>query len=106
MKIAIEPIKEHIGAIVRVDKSRLGDPQLVEDIRTALEKYGVLVFPQIGLSDAEQLAFTDSLGERVNFTRRVPGSDVEAEDVYKITLDEEFNKEPDYVLGTFFWHVD
>src|SRR5690606_28245874 len=25
---------------------------------------------------------------------------------YKITLDKEINSEPDYVLGTFFWHVD
>src|SRR5439155_22526583 len=57
-------------------------------------------------SDEEQLAFTDRLGERVNFTRRVPGSDVSAPDVYKITLDKKINTEPDYVLGTFFWHVD
>lgn len=106
MSISIEPIKPEIGALVHVDKARLCDPDVVEAVRAALEKHGVLVFPQINVSDSEQLAFTDMLGDRVNFVRRIPGSDVTAPDVYKITLDEEFNSEPEYVLGTFFWHVD
>jgi alpha-ketoglutarate-dependent taurine dioxygenase len=106
MSVTIEPIKPHVGARVIVDKKDLTKPEVVEQIRAALEQRGVLVFPQINLTDAEQLAFTDALGERVNFTRRVPGSDVTAEDVYKITLDRKINTEPDYVLGTFFWHVD
>ena len=42
----------------------------------------------------------------MNFTGRVPGSDNSAQDVYKVTLDKAVNNEPDYVLGTFFWHVD
>ena len=79
---------------------------MVAAIRAELEQRGVLVFPRLYLTDAEQLAFTDKFGERVNFTRRVPGSDATAEDVYKITLDEEENFEPEYVLGTFFWHMD
>ena len=106
MSITIEPIKPRIGALLRVDKARLGDADVIDAVRHALDERGVLVFPQIHVSDAEQLAFTDSLGERVNFTRRVPGSDASAQDVYKITLDKEFNFEPDYVFGTFFWHVD
>jgi alpha-ketoglutarate-dependent taurine dioxygenase len=65
----------------------------------------VLVFPQINVSDEEQLAFTDRMGGRVNFGRKIPGTE-EGSDVYKITLDKKINTEPDYVLGTFFWHVD
>lgn len=106
MSVIIEPIKPLVGGKVTVDKAHLTDPDVVEAIRTALEERGVLVFPELNLTDDEQLALTDALGERVNFTRRVPGSDVSANDVYKITLDKEINKEPDYVLGTFFWHVD
>lgn len=106
MSVTIEPIKPAIGGIVHVDKAHLCDPEVVETIRAALEERGVLVFPQINVSDEEQLAFTDSIGERVNFTRRVPGSDVTAADVYKVTLDKKINNEPDYVLGTFFWHID
>jgi alpha-ketoglutarate-dependent taurine dioxygenase len=106
MSFTIEPIKPLIGGLVHVDKAHLCDDDVVHAVRDALEERGVLVFPQINVSDAEQLAFTDRLGERVNFTRRVPGSDVDTEDVYKVTLDKKINQEPDYVLGTFFWHVD
>lgn len=106
MPVQIEPIKPHIGGIVRADKAELCSDETVKAVRAAMEERGVLVFPEIAVTDAEQLAFTDRLGARVNFTRRVPGSDTSAQDVYKVTLDEEVNNEPDYVLGTFFWHVD
>jgi hypothetical protein len=71
-----------------------------------LDQRGVLMFPRIGLNDAEQLAFTDKLGARVNFTGRVPGGNSSAQDVYTITLDPKINTEPEYVLGTYFWHMD
>lgn len=106
MSVTIEPIKPLIGGRVRVEKARLCDNDVVEAVRAALEDRGVLVFPELNVTDAEQLAFTDRLGARVNFTRQAPGSDASAQDVYKVTLDKEVNFEPDYVLGTFFWHVD
>jgi len=106
MSVTIEPIKPLIGGRVHVDKAHLCDDDVVETVRAALEDRGVLVFPQMNLTDQEQLDFTDKLGERVNFTRRVPGSDVDTPDVYKVTLNKKVNTEPDYVLGTFFWHVD
>jgi len=43
-------------------------------VREALEHRGVLIFPRINLTDAEQLAFTDKLGKRLNYTRKAPGS--------------------------------
>ena len=53
------------------------------------------------------MAFTDKLGKRVNFTRKAPGSGAADEkDVYAITLDKKINFQPEYVLGTFFWHID
>lgn len=102
----IDKVKQHIGGVVHIDKADLCKPEVVAEIKAALEDRGVLVFPQIHLTDAEQLAFTDAFGERVNFTKQAPGSDVSSEDVYKITLDKKFNQEPDYVYGTWFWHVD
>lgn len=105
-RIEVVPAKPLIGGIVHVDKDHLLDDEVIETVRSTLEERGVLVFPGINVSDQEQLAFTDRLGERVNFTRKVPGSDAETPDVYKITLDRKVNTEPDYVLGTFFWHVD
>lgn len=77
MSIAVEALNPLVGAQIRIDKARLSEPEVIE-----------------------------ALGDRVNFARRVPGSNASAEDVYKVTLDIEVNDEPDYVLGTFFWHVD
>jgi alpha-ketoglutarate-dependent taurine dioxygenase len=105
--VTFEPIKEHIGAIVHVDKAHLCDDDVVAACRAQLEDRGVLVFPRLFLSDAEQLAFTDKFGQRVNFSKTVPGGkDADEADVYKITLDKKINNEPEYVLGTFFWHMD
>lgn len=106
MPVQVEPIKPAIGAIVRAERSSFGDPRFAEQVSELLEKHSALVFPRVGLSDEEQLAFTDSLGARVNFTNRVPGGDASAQDVYTITLDKAINTEPEYVLGSMFWHMD
>ena len=108
-KARIERIKEHIGGIVHVAREDVCAPDTVALCQAALEECGVLVIPEAHLTDAEQLAFTDAFGERVKFTATVPGGEGEDDasvELYKITLDEEFNSEPDYVLGTFFWHID
>ncbi len=104
--IQVNNIKPKVGGIVHVDKARLCEPDVVEAVKDALEERTVLVFPQINLTDQEQLAFTDALGDRLNYTREAPGSDVPAKDIYRITLNQNVNKEPDYILGTFWWHVD
>ena len=108
MKVRIEPIKQHIGGIVHVDRAQLCDDEVVQACKDALEDRGVLVFPRINLTNAEQLAFTDKFGQRVKFTGSVPGGENAGDDdeLYKITLDKEFNSEPEYVLGTWFWHID
>ena len=106
-KVTIEKVKDHIAGLVHVDKAHLCDADVVQAVRDGLEDRGVLVFRGLNLTDAEQLAFTDMLGERVKFTGTVPGGEGKADDeLYKITLDKKINKEPDYVLGTFFWHID
>jgi alpha-ketoglutarate-dependent taurine dioxygenase len=107
MSITIEPIKPLIGSILHVDKANLCDDNVIEKIRAALEDRGVLIFPQINVSQQEQREFTDRLGgARQKSIVKVPGFDAGAEDVYKITLDKKLNTEPGYVLGTFFWHID
>jgi alpha-ketoglutarate-dependent taurine dioxygenase len=105
--VRIENVKPHIGGIVHVAKEHLLDDQTSAAVREALEDRGVLVFPRMRLTDTEQLAFTDKLGKRVNYTRKAPGSGAaDSEDVYAITLDKKINTQPEYVLGTFFWHID
>jgi len=104
MKIKYENISPAIGAKVYVDRSF--DEGVAQDCLELLEDRGVIVFPRLGLNDEEQLAFTDRLGARVNFTTRAPGSGRSTKDVYSITLDPKINTEPEYILGTYFWHMD
>lgn len=104
--IEIEKIKPNIGGVVHVDKADLCEPEIVRKCQEALEDRGVLVFPRIHLTDKEQLAFTDNMGERVNYTRSVPGTSAAEPDVYRVTLDKDINDSPAYVLGTYFWHID
>ena len=103
----VESVKPHIAGVVHVTKEHLLDDHTIAVVREALEDRGVLVFPRMNLTDAEQLAFTDRLGKRVNYNRKAPGSGAGGEeDVYTITLDKKINTQPEYVLGTFFWHID
>lgn len=106
MDIKIEPIKPHIGAVVHADRAALSGEGVAEQVLAALDEHDALVFPRLSLTDEEQLAFTDRLGARVNFTLSAPGGNAASADIYKVTLDSEINDEPEYVLGTFFWHMD
>jgi alpha-ketoglutarate-dependent taurine dioxygenase len=107
VSVTFTNIKPQIGSTVHVDKAHLLDDDVVAQIAQKLEERGVLLFPRINLSDAEQLALTDKLGGRDQSARNsVPGTNATEKDVYKITLDKKINTEPDYVLGTFFWHID
>ena len=66
--VKVEPIKPKVGAVVQVDKATFLDKAFIPRCLELIERHTALVFPRLGLTDEEQLAFTDSLGERVNFT--------------------------------------
>jgi alpha-ketoglutarate-dependent taurine dioxygenase len=105
--IRVEKIKPAIGGIVHVAKEDLLNDGVVSVLREALDDRGVLVFPRIDLTNVEQLALTDKIGKRLNYVSKAPGSGATGEaDVYAITLDKKINYQPEYVLGTFFWHID
>src|SRR5258708_250590 len=106
MDVRVEQIKPGVGALVYADRSVISDNAFAQRCLELIDKHGALLFPKIALSDEEQLAFTDKLGVRVNFTKTVAGGDAGNKDVYTITLDPKLNPEPEYVLGTFFWHMD
>jgi alpha-ketoglutarate-dependent taurine dioxygenase len=105
MSLKVELLKPAIGAKVYLERSQVGDPAVSQELLELLDRHTVLVFPKIDLSDDEQLALTDALGERVNISALVPGRSNSAA-VYQVTLNKGANIEPEYVLGTFFWHMD
>ncbi|MCG7607625.1 MULTISPECIES: TauD/TfdA dioxygenase family protein [Mycobacterium] len=91
-------IKPRIGTEIRTDKGTLLSGEHAGRIRELLEQRGVLVFPQIGFTDDEQIAFTETLG---TFAPEHHG-----EKLYKVSLDTEVNTQADYLKGSLYWHID
>ena len=51
-----------IGAVIRADKAALLSGDHAARIREIMEQRGVILFPEIHMTDAEQIAFTHTLG--------------------------------------------
>ncbi len=106
MSLKVEQIKPAIGAIIHTERSQLLTKEVAQQTLELIEKHGVVVFPTVNLTNEEQQAFTENLGATVNFTKSAPGGDKAGGGGYNITLDPKINNEPEYVQGTFFWHLD
>jgi len=107
MAIHFENIKEFIGSRVRWDaREDLFTPESAAAIRDKVEERTVLVFPELNLTDEEQLRLTEMIGPRMRLTNKTNVQEVDNDDVYQVTLDPKINPQPEYVLGTFFWHMD
>lgn len=106
MAIRFTSIKPQIGSTVSWDsRDDLFTPEAAAAIREKIEERTVLVFPKLGLTDAEQLRLTELIGEKQKLTGRFNVQETD-ENVYQVTLDRKINPQPEYVLGTFFWHMD
>lgn len=105
MAIRFEQVKPKIGSRVVWDRREdLFTPEAAALIRAKVEERTVLVFPKLNLSDEEQVRITDLIGSRQQMHFNAETG--EAEEIYQVTLDEKINPQPEYVLGTFFWHMD
>ncbi|MEW9855501.1 TauD/TfdA dioxygenase family protein [Novosphingobium sp. M1R2S20] len=100
----VSDANEKIGAVIRTDKQTLLSGEKSQEIRAIMEARGVVVFPQINLSDDEQIAFTHTLG---TFAHEEGEGGKDGKDaVYPITMDESINPIASYLKGAFFWHID
>lgn len=95
-----EVVKPRIGSRILNSKEELLAGDLAGEIRELLEARGILVFPGIGFTNEEQVAFTRTLG-----TFAPEGGD--GENVTKITLDVKENpSSAEYLKGSLYWHID
>jgi len=101
--ITAEKMTDTVGAaVVGVDVDRLvNDDSLPEWTLHALEEHGALVFPQLGLDDATQVAFSKKLGRVETFN-----PNAEFPEIFRVTLDPTKNRSAKYLKGTFDWHID
>jgi alpha-ketoglutarate-dependent taurine dioxygenase len=98
MGLKTRDIEPRIGTEIIADKRELLSGEHAATIRELMERRGVLVFPQIGFSDEEQVAFTETLGK--------PAPEMAGELIYKVTLDSAANSRSDYLKGSWYWHID
>lgn len=96
--LATRDLTPCIATEIRANKESLLGGVHADAIRGLLEERGVLVFPQIGFTDDEQVAFTETLGTLATERR--------GEQVYNVTLDTTVNKQADYLKGSLYWHLD
>ena len=93
-----------IAAAVHTDKATLLSGVMAQEIRALMERRGVVAFPQINLTDEEQIAFTHTLG---TFAHEDGEKSADGKDtVYPITMDPAINPIAEYLKGAFFWHID
>jgi alpha-ketoglutarate-dependent taurine dioxygenase len=97
MTFEVTDLAPRIGSSIEADFNTLLSGSRAADIRALLEARGVLVFPDLNLTDEEQVLFTKTLGAIVE----------EGEgNVYKVTMDEGENANAAYLRGAFYWHID
>jgi len=104
MSESFVPLTPRVGAKAVVGRDRVLEPSFAEECLDALERYGVLLFPQIGLDDDEQVSFSRNLGEVI--PQGPKRSDGTQEVVFKITLDPQENPSAEYLKATIDWHID
>jgi len=97
-RLKAKDLKPLIGSAIHLSKNDLLSGEFALDIREQLERRGVLLFPQLGLNDDEQIQFTKTLGE--------VAPEMAGELVYKVTLDTSANARADYLKGSWYWHLD
>jgi hypothetical protein len=85
-----------IGSAVHASKKALLSGEHAAAIRDLLERRGVLIFPKIGFTDEEQIAFTKTLG---TFAPELRG-----DDIYKVTLDTNENFVSYKLWGPHRWN--
>jgi alpha-ketoglutarate-dependent taurine dioxygenase len=104
MASRFQPLSPRIGAQATMRAEELLQPAFAPECLEALEQYGVLVFPRIGLTDEQQVAFSALLGDPM--LQGAPRPDGSRDVMFKVTLDPKQNAAAEYLKGTIYWHID
>jgi alpha-ketoglutarate-dependent taurine dioxygenase len=96
----------HIGTVIAADPATLIGGRYATEIRALLDERSVLVFPEVGFDDEQQIAFTQTLGTQAFENNGVPQADGKRQAIFKVSLDATVNPIGEYLRTSFFWHLD
>jgi alpha-ketoglutarate-dependent taurine dioxygenase len=102
----IEPITDRIGANVHVAAEDVLKPGIPEKILDALNRYNVLVFPEVHMTDDQFVGLSDHFGEKHALNLTQDGSDTSAKGIYRIEKTDKDKNQLDYIRGNDLWHMD
>lgn len=102
----IEPITAAIGATVQVDPEAVLVTGAAERLLAALDRFNLLVFPQVRMSDEIFLELTAALGEKHENTVTADGSAASDKGIFRIALDKDDKTQREFILGNDYWHMD
>lgn len=95
-----------IGAQIDAGKEALLSGRHAAHIRALLSARGVLVFPEAGLCDEEQLAFTATLGTPASENNGMLGPDGKPQAIYKVDAAQDDVQSIRRLRNNFLWHLD
>jgi len=97
LELAAVDLTPRIGSQVTASIQDLVSGKYANQIRRLLDQRGVLVFPELNMTDEEQKAFTLTLGEMMLQREK---------EFMTVTLDRSLEDVAGYLRATFFWHID
>ncbi len=104
--IRFERITPNLGAYAYIAPEDIVADGIPDRILTALTEYGVLVFPQLNLSDELMVELTGHLGDLETPVATADGSAPSNKGIYRIALDKADKSQREYVVGNNWWHMD
>lgn len=105
MTVTMSPIAPGVGVeIVGMTADQLQKPTAAAETQRALDRYGVVVYREINISDEELVAFSSRLGTLVV----QPTGEHQYPEIQTITLDPTKTNAllASYRQGNFHWHID
>ena len=106
MSLDFQPITPTIGAIVRVAAEDVFADGVPGQILEALDRFSVLVFPRINMSDEHFLQLTAALGEKHENKVTDDGTEASDKGIFRIALDKADKTQLDFIKGNDYWHMD
>jgi alpha-ketoglutarate-dependent taurine dioxygenase len=105
--VPIEPIGSNFGVRILVAAERMLDEGVPEQCLSLLNEYGVLLFPQISISDELQIAFSSRMGKMQDSVLGAKAdTPADKAGIYPVTLDPTRAKFLDYIHSNEHWHMD
>jgi alpha-ketoglutarate-dependent taurine dioxygenase len=104
MTVTVSPISPQVGVeITGLSGHQMADPTVATETRRYLDEYGVVIYREAHINDADLVALSRMLGEVVVAPM---GGEADHPEVSAISLDPAQSTLAAYRAGTFYWHID